>query len=173
MPKPRPGEQSARRVPEDQPSSWSSTPAPMRDKQGWRVAPAPDGRGTPAEHKPTPPHRLRGFWIFFAVLLALNWLSVLVFQPPGQPRITVPFSPYFLTQVQEGHVKSISTTGDTVQGTFTEKLRYPAGSKTATKLFSTQVPTWWDQTALSDLVEEHDVTVNANRRRPGPRCSPT
>ncbi len=125
------------------------------------MAPAPDGRGTPAEHKPTPPHRLRGFWIFCAVLLALNWLSVLVFQPPGQPRITVPFSPYFLTQVQDGHVKSISTTGDTVQGTFTEKLRYPATSKTATKLFSTQVPTWWDETALSDLVEAHDVTVNA------------
>jgi hypothetical protein len=33
-------------------------PSPMpRDKQGWRVAPAPDGRGTPEEHKPTPPHR--------------------------------------------------------------------------------------------------------------------
>jgi hypothetical protein len=40
-------------------------PAPMpRDKRGWRVAPAPDGRGTPEQHKPVPPHRLRGFWIF-------------------------------------------------------------------------------------------------------------
>ena len=43
------------------------SPSPMpRDKQGWRVAPAPDGRGTPDEHKPRPPHRLRGFWLFVA-----------------------------------------------------------------------------------------------------------
>ena len=52
-----------------------------RDKRGWRVAPAPDGRGMPDEHKPRPPHRLRGFWIFVLVLLAINWLSVLMFQP--------------------------------------------------------------------------------------------
>src|SRR5690349_12751004 len=57
-------------------------PGPMpRDKQGWRVAPAPDGRGMPEEHKPPPPHRWRGLWIFFLFLLALNWISVLVFQP--------------------------------------------------------------------------------------------
>ena len=60
----------------------SVPPAPMpRDKQGWRVAPAPDGRGLPDQHKPTPPHRLRSFWIFVIVLLAINWLSVLLFQP--------------------------------------------------------------------------------------------
>ena len=49
-----------------------------RDRRGWRVAPAPDGRGTPDEHKPAPPHQLRGFWIFVIALLALNWLSVLL-----------------------------------------------------------------------------------------------
>ena len=80
-----------------------------RDKRGWQVAPAPDGRGTPDEHRPQPPHRLRGFWVFVIVLLALNWLSVLAFQPGAQPRVTVPFSPYFLTQLNEGHIKSIST----------------------------------------------------------------
>ncbi len=59
-------------------------PPPMpRDKQGWRVAPAPDGRGMPDDHKPSPPHRLRGFWIFVLVLLAINWLSVLLVQAPG------------------------------------------------------------------------------------------
>src|SRR6201999_2840759 len=79
----------------------SVPPAPMpRDKQGWRVAPAPDGRGLPDQHKPTPPHRLRGFWIFVIVLLAVNWLSVLLFQPGSQPRVKIPFSPYFLQQVQ-------------------------------------------------------------------------
>src|ERR1700758_1686329 len=85
-------------------------PAPMpQDKGRWRVAPAPDGRGMPDEHKPAPPHRWRGLWIFFIILLALNWLSLLVFQPAGQPRDTVPFSPYFLNKVHEGQVSSITT----------------------------------------------------------------
>ena len=46
-----------------------TSPMP-RDKRGWRVAPAPDGRGMPDEHKPPPPHRWRGFWIFAALVLA-------------------------------------------------------------------------------------------------------
>src|SRR5581483_11327447 len=86
-------------------------PAPMpRDKHGWRVAPAPDGRGLPEQHKPTPPHRLRGFWIFVLVLLAINWLSVLLFQPGSEPRVRVPFSPDFLQQVQDKKVKPITYT---------------------------------------------------------------
>src|SRR5437016_10685826 len=108
-------------------------PSPMpRDESGWRVAPAPDGRGTPAGQRPRPPHRLRGFWIFFLVLLALNWISVLAFKPAGQPRVKVPFSPYFLAQLQAGEVKSISSRGDTIQGTFATKVRYPPADRHAT-----------------------------------------
>src|SRR6516165_5309664 len=90
-------------------------PAPMpQDKGGWRVAPAPDGRGMPEEHKPTPPHRWRGFWIFFLVLLAINWLSLLMVHTSGEPRVKVPFSPYFIDQVDAGQVMSISSKGDTI-----------------------------------------------------------
>ena len=81
-------------------------PAGMpRDEGCWQVAPAPDGRGMPEQHKPTPPHRLRVFWIFVVVLLAVNWLSVLLFQPGAHPRVRVPFSPNFLTQLQDGNIK--------------------------------------------------------------------
>ena len=73
-----------------------------QDKGRWRVAPAPDGRGMPDEHKPRPPHRWRGFWIFLGALLAINFVSVLMAQSSGQPRVKVPFSPYFLRQVQAG-----------------------------------------------------------------------
>jgi hypothetical protein len=73
-----------------------------QDKGRWRVAPAPDGRGMPDEHKPSPPHRLRGFWIFVAVLLAINVLSVVMTRSSGEPRVRVPFSPYFLKQVEVG-----------------------------------------------------------------------
>jgi cell division protease FtsH len=134
-----------------------------RDKRGWRVAPAPDGRGTPDEHQPTPPHRLRLFWIFVLVLLALNWLSVLVAQPGGQPRVQVPFSPYFLDQLEAGQVQSITSKGDTIQGTFKTKLRYPANDTKAvpTTLFSTQVPSFWTTSQLADLLRSKGVTVNA------------
>jgi len=142
----------------------SVPPAPMpRDKQGWRVAPAPDGRGLPDQHKPTPPHRLRGFWIFVIVLLAINWLSVLLFQPGSEPRVRIPFSPYFLQQVQDHKVKSITSTGSTVDGTFTAKVKYPADDKdaTPTTLFVTEVPTFWNHDALTTLLQDNDVQVNA------------
>jgi cell division protease FtsH len=142
----------------------ASSPAPMpRDKQGWRVAPAPDGRGMPDEHKPAPPHRWRGFWIFFVALLALNWLFVLILQPPGQQRVVVPFSPYFLSQLDAGNVKTISSRGDTIKGTFKNKVRYPPNESKATEttLFSTQVPSFWNNTQLTASLEAQHVEVNA------------
>jgi cell division protease FtsH len=139
-------------------------PAPMpRDRRGWRVAPAPDGRGTPEEHKPTPPHRLPVFWIVLLVLLVINVVAVVMSQPAGQPRVKVPFSPYFLSQVQSGQVKSITSKGDTIQGTFASEVHYPPGDTTAkaTTLFSTQVPSFWDNASLTALLQSHNVEVNA------------
>jgi cell division protease FtsH len=117
----------------------------------------------PDQHKPTPPHRLRGFWVFVVVLLALNWLSVLLIHPSAQPRVKVPFSPYFLTELQDGNVKSISSKGDTIQGTFKAKVTYPANDKQSksTTLFSTQVPTFWNNSQLAELLRTEKVQVNA------------
>ncbi len=144
----------------------SETHPPLpRDKRGWHVSPAPDGRGMP-EQAPTgrPPHRMRGFWMFVLVLIAINWLSVLVFRPStGEPRVTVAFSPYFLEQVKAGHVKSISSKGDTVRGNFTTKLRYPENDSKAkpTKRFATEVPSFWNDDQLSALLQEKGVEINA------------
>jgi cell division protease FtsH len=134
-----------------------------RDEQGWRVAPAPDGRGLPDEHKPRPPHRLRGFWILLIVLLAINWISVLAFRPSGETRVKVPFSPFFLQQLEADKVKSISSKGNTIQGTFTTKLTYPPNDSkaTPTTLFSTEVPTFWNDTQLTQLLQSKHVEVNA------------
>ena len=157
--------------PERIPDNPGPPPAPMpRDKEGWRVAPAPDGRGMPDEHKPRPPHRMRGFWLLVITLLAINWLLVLALQPStGERRVKVPFSPYFLSEVQAGKVKSISSKGDTVQGTFTQKLRYPANDSkaTPTDLFSTQVPTFWNHDTLTQLLQSKGVQVNAQNPNPG------
>ena len=145
------------------------SPAMPRDRRGWRVTPAPDGRGMPDEHKPTPPHRLRGFWLFFLLLLAVNWVLVLVSQPVGQPRVTVPFSPYFLQQVQAGKVSSISSTSGAIKGTFKEKIRYPANDSkaTPTTLFATQVPSFWNTNQLTEELTSQGVQVNAKNPNPG------
>jgi len=160
-------------VPDDPPNtsdrvdgdrSEAHPPLP-RDKRGWQVAPAPDGRGMP-EHAPSgkPPHRMRGFWYFVLALVALNWLSVLFFQPSsGEPRVTVPFSPYFLEQVKDGAVSTISSKGDTIAGKFKTKLRYPPSEKkaTPTKLFATEVPSFWNGAQLSALLQEKGVQIKA------------
>src|SRR6202035_23563 len=92
--------------PPEQPNASASSGAnrrdahpPMpRDKRGWQVSPAPDGRGMPEQSPSGPPaHRRPGFLWFVLILFALNWASVLLFAPSShQPRVTVPFSPYFL-----------------------------------------------------------------------------
>jgi cell division protease FtsH len=88
---------------------------------------------------------------------------LLAFHPGTQSRVTVPFSPYFLNQLNEGHVRSISTQGDTVDGTFTTNMSYPASSETATPttLFATRVPSFWNNGALTTLLEDKGVQVNA------------
>jgi cell division protease FtsH len=140
-------------------------PPMPRDKRGWQVSPAPDGRGMPEQAAKGPPaHRTRGFLWFVAILVAINWLSVLLFAPSsGQPRVTVSFNPFFLEQVKGGEVKSISSKGDTIQGTFRSKLRYPATDKQATPstLFATEVPSFWNGSQLAALLQEKGVEVNA------------
>jgi len=118
------------------------------------------------EHAPSgpPAHRRPGFLWFVLILIALNWLSLLLFQPSsGEQRVTVPFSPYFLEQVKANQVRSISSKGDTVEGNFKTKLRYPSSDEkaTPTKLFATQVPSFWNGSQLSALLQEKGVEINA------------
>jgi cell division protease FtsH len=146
------------------PRADAHSPMP-RDKRGWRVAPAPDGRGMPEQAPSGPPvHRRPSFLWFVLALIAINWLSVLFFAPKSsEPRVRIPFSPSFLADVDAGHVKSISSKGDTVEGTFTMKVRFPHtdSEATPTTLFATEVPSFWNDTELSALLKEKHVEINA------------
>jgi cell division protease FtsH len=109
--------------------------------------------------QPRPPRVRFGWWIAWIVgLLVLNyWLGSRATQAPQ--RVRVPYSPFFLQEVQAGRVASITTTGTAVQGTFTSPQRYQ-GSKPSTR-FKTEIPTFADTNALSRLLQRKGVVVNA------------
>ena len=132
-----------------------------RHPSGWRVRPGPDGRGG------SPPPRPRvfgpGFLIFFLLVLALNIvLASSLGTRTQQTRVRIPYSPTFLQQVQAGNVRSISSKGTTVQGTFRTAVRYPA-NRTAepSTLFVTELPEFADNKALLALLVSKGVVINA------------
>jgi cell division protease FtsH len=96
-------------------------------------------------------------------LLALNILLVIMLRPEGEQRVKVPFSPYFLSQVNAGAVQSITSKGNSIQGTFKQPVKYPPDDQSAkaTTLFSTEVPSFWDSASLTSLLQSKDVQINA------------
>src|SRR5256885_3871979 len=136
----------------------SAEPPAPRARESKQSSAPPEPRGSsPAPKRPS--FRPSRAWILFAlVLLGLNfYFSSRANQPPS--RVRVPYSPFFLDQVRAGHVKQITSKGTAIQGTFTQKERY-AGSKPTTR-FRTEIPAFADNNALSKLLEEKRVTVNA------------
>jgi cell division protease FtsH len=119
--------------------------------------PAPRG-SSPASPQPRRFRVSRNWIIFFLALLALNvYLGSRAMQQ--ESRVRVPYSPFFLDQVKRGHVKDITSKGTAIQGTFTQKLTY--GKSKPTTRFRTEIPAFADNDALSKLLEEKGVVVNA------------
>jgi cell division protease FtsH len=107
-----------------------------------------------------PRSRFRWSWwiAWIAALLVLNyWFASR--ETRAKPRIQVPYSPFFLDEVTSGHVASITSKGTAVQGTFTVAQSYNGSAKTT--LFKTEIPEFANNDALSKLLEDNDVTVNA------------
>jgi cell division protease FtsH len=138
------------------------TPPDQRDRAPWRVEGGPERE---KEDRPSPrltlkPPGGRWFWIGLLVLLMLNWyLGSRV--PEGKTRVEVPYT-FFRAQVTQGNVKEISTRGDTIQGDFRAKVRYPPKKKGKTaKRFETVRPSFGNDGLLNLLVEK-GVVVNAH-----------
>ena len=108
---------------------------------------------------PRPWYRPSPRWIaFFLVLLAVNiFITSRAMEP--ESRVRVPYSPFFLDQVQAGNVESITSQGTDLQGTFTKELRYEDSEPTTR--FRTEIPAFADTDELSSLLQSNDVTVNA------------
>jgi cell division protease FtsH len=116
---------------------------------------------TPRGSTPTDPQRPRlgRYWIVFGlVLLGVNfYLGSRVTQP--ESRVRVPYSPFFLNEVRAGHVEQITSKGTAIQGTFTQKVKY--GKSKPTTRFRTEIPAFANNDALSNLLQEKGVVVNA------------
>jgi cell division protease FtsH len=110
---------------------------------------------------PAPPQRPRfGWWllVFFVGLLVVNYyLGSRATQAPS--RVQVPYSPFFLTEVKDGNVASITSKGTAIQGTFTKPTSYDNSHATTT--FKTEIPAFADNNKLSALLQSKAVVVNA------------
>jgi cell division protease FtsH len=109
---------------------------------------------------PWSPRRFIGILL---LLFAINYLVVAIFAPPKK-KVRIPYSPTFLSQVRGGNVKEISSKGDTIQGDFRHQVKYK-GDKA--KRFDTEIPTFADDKALSRLLQQKNVVINA--KPPGER----
>jgi cell division protease FtsH len=113
-------------------------------------------------------HKRPSSWLVgLLLLLVLDWILVLAYQPTSQPRITVPYT-YFTQQIQASNVASVTAQASTIQGTFRHAITYPAQSgssstgqkPTTTTLFTTTRPTFADDHLLTALANE-GATVTA------------
>jgi cell division protease FtsH len=117
----------------------------------------------PRGSSPTPPQRprfgLSPRWIvFFLALLALNvFISSRAMKP--ESRVRVPYSPFFLQQVKTRNVEEITSKGTDIQGAFKKDVTFK-DSKPTTR-FRTEIPAFANTDELSQLLQENDVTVNA------------
>ncbi len=114
--------------------------------------------GTPGPAKPKPRFRI-GWWAAWIVgLLVLNyWAGTRATQM--QSRVQIPYSPYFLTQVQADNVSEIRSKGTAIQGTFRHAESYKGSKKTTA--FKTEIPAFADTNALSQLLQRKQVVINA------------
>jgi cell division protease FtsH len=100
----------------------------------------------------------RFWWILLGLLLA-NWLlsSLLM----GVARPTVPYT-FFLGQLSAGNVQQVSSTGNTIQGTFSHQVGYPPGKNAQqVDMFTTERPTYANDHLFQQL-QAHGVRVTAS-----------
>jgi len=99
------------------------------------------------------------WWLFVLLgLLVVNyWAGSHAMR--AQSRTRVPYSPFFVQQVDSGNVVEITSKGTAIQGTFEQPTAYKT-AKPTTK-FKTEIPAFADTKALSQLLQRKGVVVNA------------
>jgi cell division protease FtsH len=75
-------------------------------------------------------------------------------------RERVPYSPFFLRQVERGNVEQITSHGTAIQGRLHIAARAP-GDASPDRDFTTEIPTFADTQQLARLLQRRHVVVNA------------
>jgi cell division protease FtsH len=107
--------------------------------------------------------RSRWFLGILVGLLAINLLvSFLTGGPEERPQ--VPYQPFFLDQVEAGNVQEVTSREDSIDGELTAKRTYdPPGDDKPVEIkkFKTEIPSFIDTTALTTLLADKAVLINA------------
>jgi cell division protease FtsH len=133
----------------------------QKGRPPWRV------EGAGQKDGGSPPRPWARLWWLAVVLLVVNWIVSSVLLGP-EPRTTVAYT-FFLTQVQAKNVAVVTSTGDTIQGTFTKPMAYTpeGGSSQQVTRFITERPTFADDD-LFRMLQSTGVPVNAEPPDQGP-----
>jgi cell division protease FtsH len=126
----------------------------------------PEGKGSDERDDQSQPKGNLGWrsvGLFFAVLLLNYTLAAMFYGATSKPRVTIPYSPTFLTQLRAGNVATITAREAVIQGTLKHAIRYPKGESNtvATTEFATQVPDFANTQTLDRLLEQQGVVVTA------------
>jgi cell division protease FtsH len=75
-------------------------------------------------------------------------------------RARVPYSPFFVEQIRAGNVSAITSTGTAIQGRLRHEVKVEPGGERALD-FTTEIPSFANTSQLDNLLERHNVSVNA------------
>jgi cell division protease FtsH len=136
----------------------TSEPRERPRPPGWRVEPTPGGRGEPPRPAQQSWRRLGWRLVLLALILfGINyWAASRATHKP--PRVRIPYSPLFLQEVRSGNVEQITSKGTAIQGEFERPVAY---GKARSRRFRTEVPAFANTDALSKLLQEKRVVINA------------
>jgi cell division protease FtsH len=119
--------------------------------------PASQGEPSPTPSRRPPRPGLLGLII---IALILNWVLVPVIWPT-KAKITVPYRPTFIAQVDRNNVKRISPLGETVSGEFKTAVADPSDPSNKAKQFETEIPQFANGDQLEASLQKHDVIIEA------------
>ena len=121
--------------------------------------PPPAPRGSSPAPPQRPWYRPSPRWIvlLLAVLALDLFITTRVMEP--ESRVRVPYSPFFLQQVQTGNVEEVTSKGTDIQGTFKREVTLEDADPTTR--FRTEIPAFADTDELSRVLQANEVTVNA------------
>jgi cell division protease FtsH len=101
--------------------------------------------------------RIAVYFVLIVVTLGINYWAA--HKATEVQRIRIPYSPYFIDQINSGNVASITSRGTAIQGTF-HHATSPSAHNKATR-FSTEIPSFASTNDLSRLLLKKGVVVNA------------